>query len=65
MQPASAKQQGSPHLVGVAAVLGVFALKDTATPLALNWVSNAVLLAVIVGDVVLARRGRTQQQPEP
>lgn len=55
----------TPHLVGVAAVLGVFALKDTATPLALNWVSNAVLLAVIVGDVVLARRGRTQQQPEP
>ncbi|KQY46162.1 low temperature requirement protein A [Cellulomonas sp. Root137] len=55
----------TPHLVGVAAVLGVFALKDTASPLALNWVSNAVLLAVIVGDVVLARRGRTQQQPEP
>ena len=25
------------------------------TPLTLNWVSNAVVLAVIVGDVVLAR----------
>lgn len=55
----------APHLVGVVAVLGVFALRDAASPLALNWVSNAVLLAVIVGDVVLARRGRTQQQPEP
>ncbi|WP_421742405.1 low temperature requirement protein A [Cellulomonas sp.] len=55
----------TPHLVGVVAVLVVFALKDTASPLALNWASNAVLLAVIVGDVVLARRGRTQQQPEP
>ncbi|KQR11849.1 low temperature requirement protein A [Cellulomonas sp. Leaf334] len=50
------------HLVGVALVLGVFLLRDTMTPLALNWVSNGVLLAVIVGDVVL---GRAQQQPEP
>nr|WP_246280713.1 low temperature requirement protein A [Cellulomonas humilata] len=52
----------TPHLVGVAAVLAAFALRDSASPLALNWVSNAVLLAVIVGDVILGRR---QQQPEP
>ena len=53
------------HLVGVVVVLAVFLLRDALTPLALNWVSNGVLLAVIVGDVVLGRRGRTQQQPEP
>jgi hypothetical protein len=49
----------------VVLVLGVFLLHDLMTPLALNWVSNGVLLAVIVGDVVLGRRGRVQQQPEP
>jgi low temperature requirement protein LtrA len=53
------------HLVGVVAVLAVFLLRDALTPLALNWVSNGVLLAVIVGDVVVGRRGRVQQQPEP
>ncbi|WP_456787836.1 low temperature requirement protein A [Cellulomonas sp. P5_C5] len=53
------------HLLGVVAVLGVFLLRDAVTPLALNWVTNGVLLAVIVGDVVVGRRGRTQQQPEP
>ncbi len=53
------------HLVGVVVVLAVFLLRDALTPLALNWVTNGVLLAVIVGDVVLARRGRVQQQPEP
>ena len=41
------------------------AARDALTPLALNWVSNGVLLAVIVGDVVLGRRSRVQQQPEP
>ena len=55
----------APHLVGVAAALALFAARGGLSPLALNWVSNAVLLAVIVGDVVLARRGRVQQQPEP
>ena len=53
------------HLVGVVVVLAVFLLRDALTPLALNWVTNGVLLAVIVGDVLLARRGRVQQQPEP
>jgi low temperature requirement protein LtrA len=53
------------HLVGVLVVLVVFLLHDAMTPLALNWVSNGVLLAVIVGDVVVGRRGRVQQQPEP
>ena len=46
-------------------VLAVFLLRDALTPLALNWVSNAVLLAVIVGDVVLGRRAGQQQQPDP
>jgi low temperature requirement protein LtrA len=55
----------APHLVGVVVVLGVFLVRDAMTPLALNWVSNGVLLAVIVGDVVVDRRARTQQQPEP
>ncbi|WP_315098784.1 low temperature requirement protein A [uncultured Cellulomonas sp.] len=55
----------APHLAGVVVVLAVFLMRDSLTPLALNWVSNSVLLAVIVGDVVLARRGRVQQQPEP
>ena len=53
------------HLVGVVVVLAAFLLRDALTPLALNWASNGVLLAVIVGDVVLSRRGRAQQQPEP
>ena len=47
------------HLVGVVVVLAVFLLRDALTPLALNWVSNGVLLAVIVGDVLLDRRRRT------
>lgn len=55
----------APHLVGVVVVLGAFALRDALSPLAMNWLSNGVLLAVIIGDVVLGRRGRTQQQPEP
>jgi low temperature requirement protein LtrA len=44
------------HLVGVVVVLAVFLLRGALSPLALNWVSNAVLLAVIVGDVVRGRR---------
>jgi low temperature requirement protein LtrA len=59
----------APHLVGVVVVLGAVSLQDVVSPLALNWLSNAVLLAVIVGDVVRARRGlrqpEIQQQPEP
>ncbi|MBO3100903.1 low temperature requirement protein A [Cellulomonas fengjieae] len=50
------------HLAGVVLVLALFGLRDALTPLGLNWLSNGVLLAVIVGDVV---RARTQQQPEP
>lgn len=50
----------APHLVGVVVVLGVFLVRDAMTPLALNWVSNGVLLAVIVGDVVLDRVRRTR-----
>lgn len=50
----------APHLVGVVVVLGVFLVRDAMTPLALNWVSNGVLLAVIMGDVVLDRVRRTR-----
>ena len=39
------------HLLGVVAVLAAFGLRPVVTPLTLNWVSNAVLAAVIVGDV--------------
>lgn len=44
------------HLVGVVVVLAAFGLRSFVTPLTLNWVSNLVLAAVIVTDVVLARR---------
>ena len=46
------------HLLGVVVVLAAFVLRPVVTPLTLNWVSNVVLAAVIVGDVVLARRAR-------
>jgi low temperature requirement protein LtrA len=55
----------APHLVGVAVALGLIVLRGVCSPLALNWLSNAVLLVVIVGDVVLGRRGRTQNSPNP
>ncbi len=45
------------HLIGVVVVLAAFLLRSVVTPLTLNWVSNAVLAAVIIGDVLLARRG--------
>ncbi|GIG23250.1 membrane protein [Cellulomonas chitinilytica] len=48
-----------PHLVGVAASVGLVALHGVVTPLTLSWATNAVLLAVIVGDVVPQRRRRT------
>ncbi|WP_426594056.1 low temperature requirement protein A [Cellulomonas sp. McL0617] len=44
------------HLLGGAVVLAAFALRFVVTPLTLNWVSNLVLAAVIVGDVLIARR---------
>ncbi|MDM7830317.1 low temperature requirement protein A [Cellulomonas edaphi] len=45
-----------PHLVGAVAAAAVALLAPAVTPLALSWVTNAVLLEVIVGDVVLERR---------
>jgi low temperature requirement protein LtrA len=48
----------APHLAGTAALLLLFLLRDAMTPLALNWVSNAVLLVVILGDVAVSRRSR-------
>jgi low temperature requirement protein LtrA len=44
------------HLGGVVAVLVLAALRDVVTPLTLSWLTNAVLLAVLVGDVLRARR---------
>ncbi|MGY4644692.1 low temperature requirement protein A [Cellulomonas sp. URHB0016] len=44
------------HLVGVAVAAGLVALHGTVTPLTLSWATNAVLLAVLVGDVVAQRR---------
>ena len=51
-----------PHLVGIVAVVVLFAAHPWAAPLTLNWVSNAVLLAVIVGDVVVSRREPAQER---
>jgi low temperature requirement protein LtrA len=45
-----------PHLAGAAAVAALFGTHAWLTPLALNWTTDAVLLAVIVGDVARARR---------
>lgn len=45
-----------PHVAGVLALGALFAVHPWTAPLALNWLSNAVLLAVIVGDVVVSRR---------
>ena len=45
-----------PHLLGVVVLVAAFALRFVVTPLALNWVSNMVLAAVIVGDVLQARQ---------
>lgn len=45
-----------PHVLGAVAVGVLFAVHAWLSPLALNWVTDGVLLAVIVGDVVRARR---------
>jgi len=44
-----------PHLLGALALVALFAAQARLTPLALNWTSDAVLLAVIVGDVLHGR----------
>jgi len=44
-----------PHLVGAVAAVAAFALHGALTPLTLSWVTNAVLLAVLVGDVLRQR----------
>jgi len=56
----------APHLLGVVVVLGAYLLRGVVTPLTLNWVSNLVLAAVIVGDVVRARHapGTTKARSE-
>ena len=56
-----------PHLVGRRrGARRVRAAGTRLTPLTLSWVANAVLLAVIVGDVLLERRaGRTANSPNP
>lgn len=46
----------APHLLGVVALAALFAIRETMSPLTLNWVSNGVLLVVILGDVLVARR---------
>jgi len=45
-----------PHLAGALVVGSLVLAHGHLTPLALNWTSDAVLLAVVVGDVVRARR---------
>ena len=45
-----------PHLAGVVALALLFLTYPVLSPLAINWISNGVLLAVIVGDVARGRR---------
>ncbi|WP_083259838.1 low temperature requirement protein A [Cellulosimicrobium cellulans] len=45
-----------PHLAGAAALGALFVAYPVLTPLTLNWTSDAVLLVVFAGDVLLARR---------
>ncbi|KZM77017.1 hypothetical protein A0J59_18785 [Cellulosimicrobium sp. I38E] len=52
-----------PHLAGAAAVAALFGTHAWLTPLALYWTTDAVLLAVIVGDVVRARRREAVPDP--
>ncbi|MCO7275500.1 low temperature requirement protein A [Cellulosimicrobium cellulans] len=52
-----------PHLLGAAAVGALYATHGWLTPLTLNWVTDGILLAVIVGDVVRARRRVATDEP--
>ena len=52
-----------PHLLGAAAVGALYATHLWLTPLALNWVTDGILLGVIVGDVVRARRRVATEEP--
>ncbi|MFE4465277.1 low temperature requirement protein A [Oerskovia sp. NPDC056781] len=45
-----------PHVAGVLALGLLYLSYPVLSPLAINWVSNGVLLAVILGDVALSRR---------
>lgn len=54
-----------PHVLGAVAVGVLFALHAWLSPLALNWMTDGVLLAVIVGDVVRARRVPTPPSGAP
>lgn len=48
-----------PHVAGVLALGALFLAHPWLSPLTLNWVSNGVLLAVILGDVALSRAEET------
>ncbi|MEK8225955.1 low temperature requirement protein A [Oerskovia sp. M15] len=45
-----------PHVVGVVTLGLLYLTYPVLSPLAINWVSNGVLLAVILGDVARSRR---------
>ncbi|AEE47665.1 low temperature requirement protein A [Cellulomonas fimi] len=47
------------HLGGGAAALALVLLAPVVTPLTLSWLTNTVLLTVILGDVAVARRATT------
>jgi len=48
------------HFAGVVALAALFAAHSVLTPLALNWLSNLVLLAVVIADEVGFRRNRAR-----
>ncbi|MFJ1512312.1 low temperature requirement protein A [Cellulosimicrobium funkei] len=54
-----------PHVLGAVAVGVLFVGHAWLSPLALNWTTDGVLLAVIVGDVVRARRAPGERSDAP
>jgi low temperature requirement protein LtrA len=48
------------HFAGVVGLAALFAVHWALTPLALNWLSNAVLLAVVIADEAGFRRNRAR-----
>lgn len=47
------------RLLRATALVSQFAIRETMTPSTLTWVSNGVLLMVLLGDSMLERRGAT------
>ena len=55
----------SSHLVGVAALVGLYFLNPVLTSLTISWLANAVLLAAVIADEVSLRRGQRAEASAP